>query len=97
MNDSRAKAYGRVMRTIDELGAVKLLPAERDVVREAADTLLFCGDELSGPARSAVADAEALVARLEESGRWTRPRADDLFADIVACGPAVPSELSDAA
>jgi hypothetical protein len=97
MNTSRAKAYGRVMRTIDEIGAVKLLPAESELIREAADTLLFCGEELGEPARAAVAGAEALLGHLEESGRWTRPRADELFADIVACGPTVPAELSDAA
>jgi hypothetical protein len=97
MNDSRAKAYGRVMRTIEELGAVKLLPAENEVIRNVADTLLFCGDEPGDVAQAAVAEAEALIGHLEESGRWTRPRADALFADIVACGPTVPAELSDAA
>ena len=97
MNASRAKAYGRVMRTIEELGAVKLLPAESQLIREAADTLLFCGEDLGEPAQSAVAEAESLIAHLEESGRWTRPRADELFAAIVACGPTVPAELSDAA
>jgi hypothetical protein len=97
MNAARATAYSRVMRIIEELGPAKLQPAESELIREAADALLFTGDELSDAAQTALAEAEALVAHLEASGRWTGPRADELFAAIAGCGPAVPAELPDAA
>ena len=41
MTNERTQAYGRVVKTLDELGPSKLLPAEQARIREAADCLFF--------------------------------------------------------
>jgi hypothetical protein len=83
----RSKAYGRVVRTLRDLGPTKLGAGEQDVVREAADTLLFSpdpsGDENVG---DAIASVESVAAHLVESGRWTESRASELVDDVLACG-----------
>ena len=88
MNSERTQAYGRVVKTLDDLGPAKLQPAERDRVREAADTLIFA----AGPedARAALADVDALTEQLVASGRWSDERAKQLADDLLACGPVTP-------
>ena len=44
MTNERTQAYGRVVQTLDEIGATKLLPAEQARIRDAADTLIFASD-----------------------------------------------------
>ena len=89
MNGQRARAYKRVIATLDDLGPAKLLPSEQACIRDAADTLLF-SSELAADrsARAAVAELEALCEHLVESGRWTARRASELADDVWACGPA---------
>ena len=87
MTSDRAKAYGRVVATIEELGSTKLQPVEVERVRAAADTLLFSEDLRAPGAREALDDAEALTGALVESGRWTEERAQRLFDDLAECGP----------
>jgi hypothetical protein len=91
MTSERAKAYGRIVATIDELGATKLQPGEVARVRTAADTLLFSEDLDTAGAREALGDAEDLVYALVDSGRWTEERAQRLLEDLTACGPVMPS------
>jgi hypothetical protein len=88
MTSERTQAYGRVVRTLDDVGATKLHKDEQIAIREFADTLIFAAtpDE----ARETVADAETLGERLVASGRWTEERAAELVRDIVACGPLAP-------
>ncbi|MEA2123626.1 MAG: hypothetical protein QOI80_408 [Solirubrobacteraceae bacterium] len=86
MTSDRAKAYGRVVATIDELGPTKLQPDEVARVRTAADTLLF-SEDFGDDFRAALTDAEALVQTLVESERWSEERAQQLFDDLAACGP----------
>ena len=58
MTPDRARAYGRVIKTVDELGPSKLLPAERDRIRTTADMLLFSrGLDHDLEARDALLDA----------------------------------------
>jgi hypothetical protein len=88
MNSERAQAYGRVTATLADVGPTKLQPAEQDVLREAADTLLFCEDVITDPAAEEALDAvEELLDRLVGSDRWSAERADDLRRDLEACGP----------
>ena len=87
MTSDRAKAYGRIVATIDELGATKLQPEEVARVRTAADTLLFSEDLDAPGARQALTDAEDLVQALADSGRWSDERAQRLLDDLTACGP----------
>jgi hypothetical protein len=90
MNSDRTQAYGRVVRTLEDLGPTKLQPAEQARIREAADTLIFAaGIE---EARAALEDVETLAEHLVASDRWSDERAKQLLEDILACGPvtAVP-------
>jgi hypothetical protein len=88
MTSDRTQAYGRVVKTLEDLGPSKLQPDEQDRIREAADNLIFAAglDE----AFLALADVEALAGHLVASGRWTAERADQLVTDLLACGPVTP-------
>ena len=88
MTSDRTQAYGRVVKTLDELGPTKLLDTEQDRIREAADALIFAAsaDEVEAP----LADIEALTEHLAASGRWSEERAHQLLRDVLACGPVSP-------
>src|SRR5688572_26849206 len=88
MNTERTHAYGRVVKTLDELGPAKLQPAEQQRVREAADTLIFATD--LEEARRAMADVDELAEHLLASDRWSEERARQLVDDLLACGPVTP-------
>jgi hypothetical protein len=88
MNSDRTQAYGRVVKTLGDLGPAKLLDSEQQRIREAADTLIFAAS--SEEAAAAVADVEALTEHLAASGRWTEERARELAGDVTACGPMEP-------
>jgi hypothetical protein len=85
MNTERTQAYGRVVKTLEDLGPAKLQPAEQDRVRDAADTLIFAsGIEET---RAVMADIETLAEHLVVSDRWSDERAKQLVDDLLACGP----------
>lgn len=87
MTSERANAYGRVVATIEDLGATKLQPEEVERLRDASDTLLF-SESIDAPgARDALERTEALCRHLVESDRWTEERAQRLLDDVSACGP----------
>jgi hypothetical protein len=87
MNSERTQAYGRIVKTLDELGPAKLQPGEQERIRDAADTLVFAAD--LDEARAALEDIDALSEHLVASGRWTDERALRLSEDILACGPVL--------
>jgi hypothetical protein len=89
MNSDRTQAYGRIVKTLEDLGPAKLLDSEQQRIRDAADTLIFA----AGPDQdvmSAVEDVRTLAEHLAESGRWTDERAAKLVDDLAACGPLAP-------
>jgi hypothetical protein len=88
MNSERTQAYGRVIRTLEDVGPTKLHDTEQERIRDAADTLIFAAtlDE----AREVLADVDDLSEHLVASGRWTEERAAELAQDILACGPLTP-------
>ena len=87
MNTERTQAYGRVVRTLEDLGPTKLQPAEQARIREAADTLIFAaGIE---EARAALDDVETLAEHLVASDRWSEELAKQLVDDVLACGPVL--------
>jgi hypothetical protein len=88
MNSERTQAYGRVIKTLDDLGPAKLQPTEVERIREAADTLIFSTDV--SEALEALADVEALAEHLVDSGRWSDERAGRLVRDVLDCGPLTP-------
>ena len=88
MNSERAQAYGRVVKTVDDLSGAKLHAAEQDTIRNAIDALLFCHDLRGDPAaEDALASVYELADRLVESDRLSREGADRLVVDVEACGP----------
>ena len=88
MNSERTQAYGRVVKTLEDLGPAKLQPAEQARVREAADTLIFAVD--LDETRAAMADVDSLAEHLVASDRWSEERAKQLVDDLLACGPVTP-------
>jgi hypothetical protein len=88
MTSERTQAYGRVVKTLADLGPAKLQPAEQDRIRDAADTLIFAVtlDE----ARAVLEDLDALCELLVATGRWSEQRAADMAQDLLACGPLAP-------
>jgi hypothetical protein len=89
MTSERTQSYSRVVHTIDEIGPAKLLAAEQQRLRDAADTLIFSAG-IEDAERAAIADVEALVEHLSESGRWSAERAAELRDDVLGCGPLAP-------
>ena len=88
MTSERTQAYGRVLRTLEDVGPTKLHDSEQARIREAADTLLFAAS--LEEAREALADVDALADHLVAASRWTEARAAGLAQDILACGPLAP-------
>jgi hypothetical protein len=58
MTSERTKAYGRVVKTLEDVGPAKLLPTEQERIREAADVLIFAAG--ADDARAAIEEVEAL-------------------------------------
>lgn len=91
MSPQRADAYRRVLETLANLGPSKLLPEEQDRIRRAADELIFSAELDQDPgARAALSDIETLRRSLVSSGRWELMTAEQLAADVRACGPPEP-------
>jgi hypothetical protein len=88
MTSDRTQAYGRVVKTLEDLGPAKLQPVEQDRIREAADSLIFAAD--LDEVRTTLEDIDALVEHLVATGRWSSERAEQLGADLLACGPVTP-------
>jgi hypothetical protein len=90
MTGQRARAYARVMKTLREVGPAKLLPAEQERIRSAADALVLSSSMATDQsARAAFLDVDALCEHLIESGRWSTERAVELANDLWVCGPAL--------
>jgi hypothetical protein len=88
MNSERAQAYGRLMKAVRAEGPEALELTEQEVIREAADALLFCEDlSWDDEARDGVTRVGDLAGDLVGSGRWAPDRAEQLLRDIEACGP----------
>ena len=88
MNSERTQAYGRVIRTLEDVGPTKLHESEQERVRNAADTLIFASS--LEEAREVLEDIDALADHLAATGRWSEERAGELAQDILACGPLAP-------
>jgi hypothetical protein len=88
VNTERTQAYGRVMKTLADLSQSKLHPAEQDVVREAADSLIFCENLATDTAaEQALAELYELTDLLVETDRMAPESTMELTADVEACGP----------
>ncbi len=65
MTPDRSSAYGRVVKTLEDVGPAKLHDLERQRVRSAADTLLFAATHDDG-VLEALTDIENLARDLTE-------------------------------
>ena len=92
MTPDRSSAYGRVIKTLEDMGPSKLHDLERMRIRNAADTLLFAAAS-DAPALDAIADVEHLMRHLIDTGRWVAERASALSDDVAACGPALSEDI----
>jgi hypothetical protein len=88
MTSERTQAYGRVIRTLEDVGPTKLHQSEQERVRNAADTLIFAATVEE--TREALEDVDTLAEHLVATGRWSEERAAELAQDILACGPLTP-------
>ena len=88
MNSERTQAYGRVIRTLEDVGPTKLHTDEQERIREAADTLIFAAT--AAEVLGTLEEVDALGEHLVATGRWTEERAAELVQDLVACGPLAP-------
>jgi hypothetical protein len=90
VNQDRAQAYRRVTNRIEDLAATKLHADEQQLIRDAADTLIFSESLTTDDAAvDALRAVYGLVDRLIESGRMLPETADALVADVEACGPVI--------
>jgi len=85
MTSERSQAYGRVVKTLADLGPAKLHASEQDLIRDAADTLLFSEDETAEQALSRVED---LLGNMVEADRILQETAEQLLRDLEDAGPA---------
>jgi hypothetical protein len=88
MTSNRSEAYGRVMTTLDTIGASKLHPHEQSLIRETADAMFFCvrleTDEAALDAMAAVRDlGDAML----DGDRLMPETIARLMADVEGCGP----------
>lgn len=89
MTTNRARAYGRVMSLIDDLGPAKLHADEQQAIRDAADALLFAFDVPSDPtAKAALDHLDQTMDRLVANERLIAETADQILDAVEACGPA---------
>ena len=84
MTAERAQAYARVLTFID--GRAALQSAECDLLREAADALLFATAP-GTDTQEAVSEARALAHSLVDSGRCRTEAAATMLAALRSCGP----------
>lgn len=90
MTPERAHAYRRVLHTLKELGPSKLQPEEQEMIRDAADSLVFAQDlNDDAAARHALRDVATLCNTLVECGRWEQITAMRLVDNVSQCGPGV--------
>ena len=91
MNADRSQAYMRLVKFVDDLAGAKLHADEQQLVRDAADALVFCEDlATDDDARRALDAVEQLTDRMIESERMLPETAGRLLADLGACGPLLP-------
>jgi hypothetical protein len=88
MTSNRSDSYGRVMRTLADLGASKFHDHEQAVIREAADTMFFCERlETDDAALDAMAAVHDLAGALVAGDRLLPETMAQLVEDLEGCGP----------
>jgi hypothetical protein len=92
----RSQAYGRLMKVVSADGDAALEPAEKELLREAADALFFCEDvALDEDARNALSRVSDLAGQLVGAERWDAELAEQVLQDVEGCGPPQLVRLGD--
>lgn len=86
MDARRARAYSTSLRTI-----ASLQPRAQDVLRQAADALVFASEPFEPAVAGALRAADAVVDELVDRGRLEPEAADRIVAQLEACGPELPA------
>ena len=87
MTSERANAYGRVMKTLSDIGPSKLHDREQELIRDAADTLFFAEADRDEDAWGALDSMGSLMAQLAEADRLLPETAERLLDDLRGCAP----------
>ncbi len=86
MTSQRANAYGRVMQLLSASDSLET--KHKDLIREAADALLFCRSIDESPeVMEALVSAIELGQRLADQNRWPAHRVEQLAEELSECGP----------
>jgi hypothetical protein len=84
------------MKVVAADGPAALEPAEQEILREAADAMLFCEDlALDDDARDALGRVSDLAGQLVGSERWDPELAESVMEDLEDCGPPQLVRLGD--
>jgi hypothetical protein len=87
MNKERYHAYRQVIAALATDGAAVLTPAERELLRDAAEGYLLMRSPAEAEAPDLAANVDAVLGALVESRRWRDETAAAVRAAIEACGP----------
>jgi hypothetical protein len=84
------------MKVVTAAEPTALEPAEQEILREAADAMLFCEDlALDDDARDALGRVSDLAGQLVGSERWDPELAESVMEDLEDCGPPQLVRLGD--
>ena len=85
------------MKIVSATGEGELEPAEKEILREAGDAMLFCEDiALDDDARDALARVSDLAGQLVGAERWDPELAEHVMEDLESAGPPQLVRLGDA-
>jgi hypothetical protein len=73
------------MKTLADLGPAKLHDDEQELIREAADALLFTED---ASAHELLVRVDEMAGRLVDADRLLPETAEQILRDLEDCGPA---------
>jgi hypothetical protein len=87
MNHERYHAYRQVMAALATDGAAVLTPAERELLRDAAEGYLLMRSPAEEEAVELAGNVDAVLGALVKSERWRDETAAAVRVAIEACGP----------
>lgn len=87
MTDERYHAYRQVMSALATDGAAVLTPAERDLLRDAAEGYLLMRSHDDDEAPELSSTVGTVLDGVVESRRWRHETAAAVQRAIEACGP----------
>jgi len=87
MTEERYRAYRQVTSALATDGAAVLTPAERELLRDAAEGYMLMRSGGEEEAAELAANVATVLGALVESRRWRAETAAAVQTAIEACGP----------